>query len=765
MHVKNDTVEAAKGTPKLEQPYEALGLKDDEYARIREILGRRPTDAELTVYSVMWSEHCSYKSSKVHLRYFGETMTEEMASKILAGIGENAGVVDIGGGDAVTFRVESHNHPSFVEPYQGAATGIGGIVRDIMAMGARPIAVMDQLRFGDMDAEDTKRVLPGVVAGIGGYGNSLGLPNIGGETVFDAAYAGNPLVNALCVGTLKVEDLHLAFASGTGNKVILFGSRTGLDGIGGVSVLGSASFEEGEERKLPAVQVGDPFAEKVLIECCLELYAADVVVGIQDLGGGGLSCATSELAAAGDGGMRINLDAVPLRAENMTAAEILASESQERMCAIVAPENVERLKEICAKWDVTCAEIGEVTDEDDRLVITHNGEVVLDAPPSTIADEAPVYERPWARPEWQDEVQGGGDVDKPEQLREAWLKLVASPALCSRDWITEQYDRYVRGNTVQARHANSGVLRIDESTGRGVAISADASGRYTYLDPNMGARLALAEAYRNVAVTGARPVAVTNCLNFGSPENPDVMWQFREAVHGLADGSRELGIPVSGGNVSFYNQTGDTPILPTPVVGVLGVIENVANSVTHRVVNNEDKDMLVILGETKDEFGGSVWQEISGAGLSGLPPQVDLANEARLADFFCDKAEGLTAAHDLSEGGLGQAVFEMIKDTEKGAELDLSGVDADAFTALFSESASRVLVACSPDRVDRVVADATELGIPVAIVGSTNTSGTITFADGTPAAGQSVGVAELREAWSATMPGYFAHADAPNAAV
>ena len=765
MHVKNDTVEAAKATPDLEQPYAALGLQDDEYARIREILGRRPTDAELTVYSVMWSEHCSYKSSKVHLRYFGETMTDEMASKILAGIGENAGVVDIGGGDAVTFRVESHNHPSFVEPYQGAATGVGGIVRDIMAMGARPIAVMDQLRFGAIDAEDTKRVLPGVVAGIGGYGNSLGLPNIGGETVFDAAYAGNPLVNALCVGTLKVEDLHLAFASGTGNKVMLFGSRTGLDGIGGVSVLGSASFEEGEERKLPAVQVGDPFAEKVLIECCLELYAADVVVGIQDLGGGGLSCATSELAAAGDGGMRINLDAVPLRAENMSAAEILASESQERMCAIVAPENVERFKEICAKWDVTCAEIGEVTDEDDRLVITHNGEVVLDAPSSTIADEAPVYERPFARPEWQDEVQGGGDVDKPEQLREAWLKLVASPALCSRDWITEQYDRYVRGNTVQARHANSGVLRIDETTGRGVAISADTSGRYTYLDPNMGARLALAEAYRNVAVTGARPVAVTNCLNFGSPENPDVMWQFREAVHGLADGSHELGIPVSGGNVSFYNQTGDTPILPTPVVGVLGVIENVADSVTHRVVNNEDKDVLVLLGETKDEFGGSVWQEISGASLSGLPPQVDLANEERLADFFCEKADGLTAAHDLSEGGLGQAVFEMIKDTDKGAELDLSGVNADAFTALFSESASRVLVACSPDRVDRVVADATELGIPVAIIGSTNMSGEITFADGTPAAGQSVSVAELREAWSATMPGYFAHADAPNAAV
>ena len=517
----------------------------------------------------------------------------------------------------------------------------------------------------------------------------------------------------------------------------------------------------------------------MLIECCLELYAADVVVGIQDLGGAGLACATSELAAAGDGGMRVNLDAVPLRAENMTAAEILASESQERMCAVVAPENVERFKEICAKWDVNCAEIGEVTGEGDRLVIEHNGEVVLDAPPSTIADEAPVYDRPWARPEWMDEVQVAGDVDKQEDLADAWLKMVASPALCSRDWITEQYDRYVRGNTVQARHADSGVLRIDESTRRGVSVSADASGRYTYLDPNMGARLALAEAYRNVVVTGARPVAVTNCLNFGSPENPDVMWQFREAVHGLADGAVELSIPVSGGNVSFYNQTGDTPILPTPVVGVLGVMDDVAASVSPRVVNNGESEILVLLGETRDEFGGSVWQEISGAPLRGLPPQVDLANEARLAEFFAPEspaaedsdrpdgspARGLTAAHDLSEGGLAQAVFEMIKETEKGAELDLSGVHEDAFTALFSESASRVLVACSPDRVDRVVADATELGIPVAIVGSTNLSGDITFADGTAAAGQSVSVAALRAAWSATLPGLFAHADAPNSAV
>ena len=757
MTVVNDTVDNAKATPEIEQPYAELGLKDDEYQKIKEILGRRPTDAELTVYSVMWSEHCSYKSSKVHLRYFGETMTEEMASKILAGIGENAGVVDIGGGDAVTFRVESHNHPSFVEPYQGAATGIGGIVRDIMAMGARPIAVMDQLRFGAIDADDTKRVLPGVVHGIGGYGNCLGLPNIGGETVFDPAYAGNPLVNALCVGTLKVEDLHLAFASGTGNKVILFGSRTGLDGIGGVSVLGSATFEEGEERKLPAVQVGDPFAEKVLIECCLELYQAGVVVGIQDLGGGGLSCATSELAAAGDGGMRVDLDAVPLRAENMTAAEILASESQERMCAVVAPENVDRFMEICAKWEVGAAVIGEVTDETDRLAVYHQGELVMDAPPSTI-DAGPVYERPYARPEWLDGVQAKTEVTKSDDLVGTWKQMVASPALCSRDFITQQYDRYVRGNTVQAKHANAGVLRINEESGRGVAISADASGRYTYLDPNMGARLALAEAFRNVAVTGATPVAVTNCLNFGSPENPDVMWQFAEAVHGLADGARELSVPVSGGNVSFYNQTGDTPILPTPVVGVLGVIENVENSIPHALPAGAEEHVLVLLGETRDEFGGSVWQDISGQGLAGLPPQVDLANEERLAQFF-GGVEGISAAHDLSEGGLSQAVFELLLASGLGADLNLEAVHEDAFTALFSESASRVLVAVSRDRVDAALERASAVGVPAVVVGETSASGKLSFGN------QEVAVDELAEAWAATLPQHFGHSVAPNAAV
>ena len=755
----NDTVAAAQANPDLEQPYASLGLKDDEYARIKEILGRRPTDAELAMYSVMWSEHCSYKSSKVHLRYFGETMTEEMSEKILAGIGENAGVVDIGGGNAVTFRVESHNHPSYVEPHQGAATGVGGIVRDIMAMGARPIAVMDQLRFGPADAPDTSRVLPGVVDGISHYGNCLGLPNIGGETVFDESYAGNPLVNALCVGTLKVDDLKLAFASGLGNKVMLFGSRTGLDGIGGVSVLASDTFEEGAERKLPAVQVGDPFAEKVLIECCLDLYRAGVVVGIQDLGGAGLACATSELAAAGDGGMEIDLDAVPLRAENMLAAEILSSESQERMCAIVRPEDVVRFREICAHWDVTCAEIGEVTDGE-HLLIRHRGELVVDAPAHTIAHEGPVYERPWARPEWQDEVQQFQGVEKPtdpEAVKAALLAMVGSPALCSRAFITDQYDRYVRGNTVQAQHANAGVLRIDEQTHRGVAVSADASGRYTKLDPNMGARLALAEAYRNVAVTGAHPVAVTNCLNFGSPEDPAVMWQFREAVHGLADGAKELVIPVSGGNVSFYNQTGSEAILPTPVVGVLGGIDDVRESVRNKLGTVSGTEELYLLGQTFDEFGGSIWQQVSGAGLSGLPPQVDLANEEKLMEFF-QQPGVVSAAHDVSEGGVAQAIAELAIYSNKGMSLDVSGVYDDVFTALFSESASRVVVAATDGAA--VVRRAQELGIPVVKIGETIDEPVVRVE------GQfEVPVAELTRAWTETLPRLFSHAVGANSVV
>ncbi|OAT67452.1 phosphoribosylglycinamide synthetase [Mycobacteroides immunogenum] len=755
-----DTVDNAAATPDHPQPFAELGLKDDEYARIREILGRRPTDAELAMYSVMWSEHCSYKSSKVHLRYFGQTTTEEMRSAMLAGIGENAGVVDIGDGWAVTFKVESHNHPSYVEPYQGAATGVGGIVRDIMAMGARPIAVMDQLRFGAADAPDTRRVFDGVVRGIGGYGNSLGLPNIGGETVFDASYAGNPLVNALCAGVLRKEDLHLAFASGAGNKIILFGARTGLDGIGGVSVLASETFGGDEadgasRKKLPSVQVGDPFTEKVLIECCLELYAAHLVVGIQDLGGAGLSCATSELASAGDGGMHIDLDKVPLRATGMTPAEVLSSESQERMCAVVTPENVDAFMAVCRKWDVLATVIGEVTDGD-RLRITWHGEPVVDVPPRTVAHEGPVYERPVARPDTQDALiaDTAAGLARPAtaaELRQTLLDMLGSPHLCSRAFITEQYDRYVRGNTVLAEHADSGVIRVDEQTGRGIALATDASGRYTVLDPYRGAQLALAEAYRNVAASGATPVAVTNCLNFGSPEDPGVMWQFSEAVRGLADGCVTLGIPVTGGNVSFYNQTGTTPILPTPVVGVLGVIDDVNRRIPTGF-GTEPGETLILLGDTADEFDGSIWAQVAHDHLGGTPPQVDLAREQLLAQVLTAASrDGLvSAAHDLSEGGLIQAVVESALAGETGCRI-LLPEGADPFVALFSESAGRVLVAVPRTEESRFMSMCEARQLPAVRIGVVDQG-----SDSVEVQGQfSVTLTELREVHEGVLPGLF----------
>ncbi|OMQ15061.1 phosphoribosylformylglycinamidine synthase II, partial [Modestobacter sp. VKM Ac-2676] len=562
-----DTVELAAGTPEEEQPYAELGLRAEEYQRIRDILDRRPTTAELAMYSVMWSEHCSYKSSKVHLRRFGDLPPSDA---LLVGIGENAGVVDVGDGYAVTFKVESHNHPSYVEPYQGAATGVGGIVRDILTMGARPVAVMDSLRFGRADAPDTARVLPGVVAGVGGYGNCLGLPNIGGELLFDDCYAGNPLVNALCVGVMRHEDVRLAKAEGVGNKVVLFGARTGGDGIGGVSVLASETFDAEGPAKRPAVQVGDPFTEKLLIEACLEIFRDDLVTGIQDLGGAGISCATSELASAGTGGMHIDLDAVPLRDSTLTPAEILMSESQERMCAIVEPGKVEAFLAVCRKWEVMATVIGEVT-EGERLVIDWHGQRIVDVPPRTVAHEGPVYERPMARPADLDALQADVPPSVSADLRADWLAVVSSPDGADKSWVTEQYDRYVRGNTVLAQPEDAGVIRIDEDSNRGIALALDGNARYARLDPYTGAQLNLSEAYRNVAVSGAAPLAVTNCLNFGSPEEPEVMWQFAEAVRGLADGCRELGLPVTGGNVSLYNQTGDVAINPTPVIGVLGV--------------------------------------------------------------------------------------------------------------------------------------------------------------------------------------------------
>jgi phosphoribosylformylglycinamidine synthase len=730
-----DTVAIAQTSPDTKQPFAELGLKADEYARIKEILGRRPTSSELAMYSVMWSEHCSYKSSKVHLKQFGEKAPHSDA--LLVGIGENAGVVDVGQGYAVTFKIESHNHPSFIEPYQGAATGVGGIVRDILTMGARPIAVMDPLRFGPADAPDTKRVLPGIVAGIGGYGNCLGLPNIGGEITFDQTYLGNPLVNALCVGVMKHDQIKLAKASGAGNLVVLFGAKTGGDGIGGVSVLASETFGASGPAKRPSVQVGDPFVEKVLIECSLEIFAEDLVVGIQDLGGAGLSCATSELASGGSGGMAVQLDKVPLRDPSLSPEEILMSESQERMCAIVEPKHIARFLEICAKWDVTVDVIGEVTDGD-RLIITWHGEVIVDVPPRTVAHEGPVYNRPLAQPAYIDIVNAQIiDVPLPkttEEIKAAMLTIASTPNLADKSWVTSQYDKYVQGNTILAQPEDAGMVRVDESTQLGVAISTDANANWSYLNPYEGAKLALAEAARNIAVAGAKPLAVTNCLNFGSPEDPGVMWQFAESVRGLADGCLEMGLPVTGGNVSFYNQTGDVAILPTPVIGVLGVIQDVRTR-TPMGIPTAGLD-LYLLGETKSDLAGSEWAFLHNQ-RGGNSPIADLQREMKLIDFLLANNSIFKCAHDLSQGGLAATLIETTLKHNIGATIILNDVGIE----LLSETPSRVLIAIDPQ-------DAAKITYPATKIGTTGgTSLTINSAE--------ISLTELRTAHTETFPKLF----------
>ncbi|GAB3553724.1 phosphoribosylformylglycinamidine synthase subunit PurL [Arthrobacter tumbae] len=750
-----DTVAHAEQTPEQPLPWAELGLKENEYLRVVEILGRRPTAAELAMYSVMWSEHCSYKSSKVHLRQFGDKVTEAMKEHLLVGIGENAGVVDIGDGWAVTFKVESHNHPSFVEPYQGAATGVGGIVRDIISMGARPVAVMDPLRFGAIDHPDTPRLVHGIVSGIGGYGNSLGLPNIGGEVVFDSVYQGNPLVNALAVGVLRHEDIRLANASGVGNRVVLFGARTGGDGIGGASVLASESFDSSKPSKRPAVQVGDPFAEKVLIECCLELFKASVVEGIQDLGAAGISCATSELASNGDGGMHVELTSVLLRDPSLTPGEILMSESQERMMAVVTPENVAAFEAIMDKWNVEYSWLGEVTDTG-RLIIEWAGEKIVDVDPRTVAHDGPVYERPYSRPEWQDGVQADTfSAEPPADLRSAVLELMASPNMCSKDWITNQYDRYVQGNTALAMPDDAGVVRVDEETGLGIALSTDANGRYSYLNPYDGARLALAEAYRNVATSGAKPLAVTDCLNFGSPEDPEVMWQFAESVRGLADACQELGVPVTGGNVSLYNQTGGVAIHPTPVVGVLGVFDDVARRTPSGW--REDGQAIYLLGTTRNELDGSEWANLRGH-LGGQPPALDLGAEKTLAAILINSSRDgmIDAAHDLSEGGLAAALSEAALRFGVGARIAIDELcerdGIDAFTALFSESQARAVVSVPRSEEVRFNDMCAARNFPRTRIGVVDVESEALDVQGH----FTLPLTELREAHQATLPKHFA---------
>jgi phosphoribosylformylglycinamidine synthase len=751
-----DKVSDAVASPKTSQPFAELGLKKDEYESIREILGRRPTSSELAMYSVMWSEHCSYKSSKVHLRQFGTKVPKN--DSMLVGIGENAGVVDIGHGWAVTFKVESHNHPSYVEPYQGAATGIGGIVRDIISMGARPVAVMDPLRFGDPDHPDTRRVLTGIVSGIGGYGNCLGLPNIGGEIVFDPGYQGNPLVNALCVGTMKHEDIHLAKATGLGNAVILYGARTGGDGIGGVSVLASETFDADGPAKRPSVQVGDPFMEKLLIECTLEVLHAGLVEGIQDLGGAGISCATSELASNGEGGMHVWLDRVLLRDSTLSPEEILMSESQERMCAVVEPAKIDAFMDVCKKWDVEAVVIGEVNNSG-RLTVEWHGEEIVNVPPRSVAHDGPVYERPYARPDWMDVRQASGpeNLARPKsaaEVKHTWLTMTGTPNLASKSWVTSQYDRYVMGNTILAQPEDSGMIRVDEKTGLGVAVSTDCNARFAALDPYKGAQLALAESYRNVAVTGAKPLAVTNCLNFGSPEDPAVMWQFEQAVTGLADACLEMGTPVTGGNVSFYNQTGEVAIHPTPVIGVLGVIDNVEHRTS--MAWGLDGELVYVLGATRNELAGSEWAHAIHAHLGGHPPVLDLSAEMTLAEILVSgSAQQLfSAAHDVSEGGIAQSIAEMAMRSGAGVRLEVPA-GLDAFTFLWSESATRAVVVVPQDRNDEFLALCESKSFPVTKIGSVDSLSNSIELAGVFGESISLDIEELRSISEETLPRLF----------
>ncbi|MCL2788852.1 MAG: phosphoribosylformylglycinamidine synthase subunit PurL [Micrococcales bacterium] len=759
-----DTVAHATATPNTPQPWADLGLKAEEYAQIREVLGRRPTSCELAMYSVMWSEHCSYKSSKLHLgAQFGKKTTPEMRKALLAGIGGNAGVVDIGGGWAVTFKVESHNHPSFVEPYGGAATGVGGVVRDIVAMGARPVAVMAPLRFGKIDDPDTKRMVHGVVAGLMDYSEGLGLPCLGGETVFDPSYQGNPLVNAACIGVLRHEDLHEAAAHGKGNLVVLLGGRTGGDGVGGASIMASETFED-ELAERPEVPQGDPELERRLIEACLDLFEDHVAEGISDLGAAGLSCATSELASSGDGGMAIDLDQVLLRDEALTPEQILMSESQERMMVVVRPDRLDDLQDIAQAREIETAVLGEVTDTG-RLTITWRGELVVDVDPRTVAHESPVYDRPYQRPDWQDALQA--DVPDalprphtPQEISETILTLAAAPNLCSRAWVSDQLDSTVGGNTAQAAPHDAGVLRVDEQTGLGIAIATDGSGRYTMLDPRTGGMLAVAEAYRNTACSGARPLAVTDGLNFGSPESPASMWQLVEAMTGIADACLALGIPVCGGNVSLYNETGapgliTSAIQPTPIVGVLGVVDDVA----HAVPSTWSRAGLdvALLGATAAELGGSAWADVVHDHLGGMPPAVDLPAERALAELLTEASDLLHSAHDLSEGGLAQALVECVAHRGIGAEVSLDALLArdglGLFELLFSETQARAIVSTTTENAAALAALAAKHQVPFAHLGATmDDGGTALAIEGLPP----ITLPELREAFEAKLPQIFA---------
>lgn len=685
----------------------AYGLAASEYQVILDRLGREPNQVELGVFSVMWSEHCSYKSSKIHLGKF-----PTRGPRVICGPGENAGVIDIDDGDACIFKMESHNHPSFIEPYQGAATGVGGIMRDVFTMGARPVALLNALRFGDVGHEKTKRLVAGVVSGIGGYGNCVGVPTVAGETNFHRGYNGNILVNAMCVGVARADSIFYSAAPAPGLSVVYFGSRTGRDGIHGAT-MSSAEFDDESESKRPTVQVGDPFAEKLLIEATLELMASGAVAAIQDMGAAGLTSSSVEMAGKGGVGIELNMDAVPQREEGMTAYEMMLSESQERMLAVLKPGREEDGYRIFRKWGLDAAVIGQTTDTG-RLVLKHHGETVCDVPLAPLFDDAPLYDRPWVQPTLHPRLDPQ-DVPAPESWPDAVLKVLTCPDMASKRWIWEQYDRHVMADTLQdsATGADAGVVRV-HGTDKGLAVTSDCTPRYVQNDPYEGGKQAVAEAWRNLTAVGARPIAITDNLNFGNPQRPEIMGQIVRAIDGMAEACGALDFPVVSGNVSLYNETTGVAIPPTPTVGGVGLLKNY--DIVCGFSGMAEGDTVVLIGQTAGELGASMYlREVLGR-EDGAPPPVDLALERKTGDFVRGLIEGgeLTVVHDLSDGGLIGAAADMALASDCGVVLDASSA-AHAHVLLFAEDQARYLVATAAPQT--ILDAAREAGLHASVVG------------------------------------------------
>ncbi|SHO59638.1 phosphoribosylformylglycinamidine synthase subunit II [Pseudoxanthobacter soli DSM 19599] len=683
------------------------GLKPDEYQRILDLIGREPSLTELGIFSAMWNEHCSYKSSKKWLRTLPTT-----GPRVIQGPGENAGVVDIGDGLTVVFKMESHNHPSYIEPYQGAATGVGGILRDVFTMGARPVAALNALRFGAPDHPKTRHVVSGVVAGVGGYGNSFGVPTVGGEVNFDPHYNGNCLVNAMAVGLAPADGIFLSAASGVGMPIVYLGSKTGRDGIHGAT-MASAEFDEGSQEKRPTVQVGDPFAEKLLLEACLELMASGAVIAIQDMGAAGLTCSAVEMGAKGDLGVELDLDKVPCREEGMTAYEMMLSESQERMLMVLHPEHEEKAKAIFTKWGLDFAVIGYTTDTL-RFVVRHHGDVMADLPIKELGDMAPEYDRPWVAPKTPAPVPAA-EVPAPADLGQTILDIVGSPDQCSRRWVWEQYDHLIQGNTAIRPGGDAGVIRV-EGTGKGLAMSVDVTPRYCRAEPKQGGRQAVAEAWRNITAVGATPLALTDNLNFGNPERPEIMGEFVGCIEGIGEAARALEFPIVSGNVSLYNETLGEAILPTPAIGGVGLLDDVDQAVT--IAFKADDEVIVLVGGHGSHLGQSIYLRDIVGRTDGAPPPVDLAIEKRNGDFVRSLilAGKVTASHDISDGGLAIALAEMAMAGKRGATVSVPG---PAHVALFAEDQARYVLAVREADLAGIEASAAKAGVPVAVLGRT----------------------------------------------